>query len=132
VVRLYFATDDFERLALEERLLKPSELTPQRVVELLIAGPGEAQHEALLPPTTKVRQVTVREGVATVDLSADFLKDFRGGDPYFYLAVYSLVNTLTELSGIEEVQFLIDGQTVEAFGGIPLNEPLRRDESLLE
>lgn len=46
--------------------------------------------------------------------------------------IYSLVNTLTQASGIQRVQFLCDSMVVESFAGwIDLREPLLRNPSLI-
>mgnify|MGYP003304269782 CR=1 FL=1 len=48
------------------------------------------------------------------------------------LTIYSIVNTLTALEGIEKVQFLVEGQKNESFIHMLINEPFVRDESLIK
>ena len=62
---------------------------------------------------TKVIGVTTRDGVCYVNLDDTFLTD-----PYnvtSQVAVYSIVNALTQLSTVDQVQFSINGDTNVSF-----------------
>lgn len=113
---------------------------PRRALELLVAGPVEADGmlEPVLPPTTDVRALDVEGGVARVDLSGAVLRDAEevGSTPvHEVLALGALVNTLTEFPSIERVVVTVDGQLdadVRAFwGSWGLPAVLVRDESLV-
>jgi spore germination protein GerM len=47
------------------------------------------------------------------------------------MMLYSIVNTLTGLVSADSVRFLIEGEVISSYGGIPLLEPLSRDASLI-
>lgn len=113
----------------EVRLLPDAK--PETVLQALLEGPQSPALLPLLPLGVKVRSVKQEGGRMTVDFSREF-KGFAGGSNFAYLAVYSVVNTLTELSGVREVQILVEGEAVPDFAGVlDLREPLSRDESLL-
>lgn len=84
------------------------------VVEALIAGPDAAGRAAGLssafPQGTVVRSVGVTNGVAAVDLETS-LADAPRRDQVSALA--QLVFSLTELSGVDQVRLLLDGEPVE-------------------
>lgn len=70
--------------------------------------------------------------VAVVDLSADFDEACQQlTDQQEYLVVYSIVNTLTEIREIDEVQFLIDGQQIEYLKCTNISGPLLRNPGLI-
>ena len=63
---------------------------------------------------TDILGVRVRDGVATVNLSARFYSACQDLDEvHERTAVYAIVNTLCGLSGVDGVRFLIEGESVE-------------------
>lgn len=57
--------------------------------------------------------VSTKEGICYVDLNEKFIEKLT--DITDEVAIYSIVNSLVELPGINKVQFRINGETVEAF-----------------
>jgi len=107
-------------------------LLEQLVLNQLIKGPnsieGVKTNEILrtVPEETELNKVTVKDGVCYVDLSSEFLKGAEGVSTN--ATIYSVVNSLTELSEVSKVQFTIDGAPVASFGdGIQLDAPLERN-----
>jgi peptidoglycan hydrolase-like protein with peptidoglycan-binding domain len=96
-------------------------------VRFLIAGPTRAEvargFRTYVPAGTRVRSVTVANGVATVDLNERFAS---GSDPRSLLArLAQLVRTLTGLQGAIKVQLLMDGKVVAArFPGVSTSHPI--------
>ena len=83
-----------------------------------------------IPAGTKLLGISIKNGVATVDLSREF--DSGGGsdiDPY---RLGQVVYTLTQFSTVKSVMFQIEGQTVTVFGreGIVLEGPVGREDFL--
>jgi spore germination protein GerM len=134
VVRLYFTrvVEGKQRMVPISREL-PVGLTPARAaLEELIRGEVPRGCERPLPQGTKVRSVTVSDGLATVDLSDEFRTGFRGGSDNEGVTVYSVVNTLTSLPHVERVQILVGGERVNTIGGhLVLGEPLGFDDELV-
>jgi Sporulation and spore germination/L,D-transpeptidase catalytic domain/Putative peptidoglycan binding domain len=101
--------------------------TAADAVRQLIAGPTRAEvargFRTYVPAGTRVRSVTVANGVATVDLNERFAAD---GDADSLLARLSqLVRTLTGPQGATKVQLLLNGAIVPArFPGIPTSGPI--------
>jgi len=90
-----------------------------------------------LPPSfpvdTKINDFYIRSGgIAVVDFSSDILKHPSGAHSE-YLAVLSLVNSLTELPDITSVQILINGKVVPTlFGSVDISHPIKRFYALTE
>lgn len=112
------ATVDVAKAALEE-LINVNPVTP-----------GAAR---VLPPATKVRGITIRDGFATVDFSREVLRANVGASGEA-LGIQSIVNTLTEFPGIQKVSFLVEGkvdqETRDWWGHVGLyTQPFARDVS---
>lgn len=134
-VDLYFGVED-GTLRKERRIIN-AEITPENaylLVEELIKGtenPGNTLN--VLPAGTTILnyQYDSEKKMAIIDLGGN-IRDARGSMGEIF-AIFSIVNTLTEVEGIEMVQILIEGQKVESLSGhIYLMEPLKPDYSLLE
>jgi uncharacterized protein YrzB (UPF0473 family) len=127
-VALYFSDGQAINLVPEEREINYDEKLARRLVEELVKGPQTEGLFRTLPQTTKVLSVQVKDGIAYVDLTQDFEKDYPGGTTGEGMALGSIIQTLTEVENINAVQFLIAGKKVEvlAKGHVSLSEPLER------
>lgn len=125
---LYFADEQAMFLVPEKRKIKYEENLPRVLLEEIVKGPQSKELNATLPKTTRILSVKVENGVAYVDLSSDFERDYPGGTTGEGMALGSIVQSLTEVEGIYAVQILIEGKKVEvlAKGHVSLNEPLLR------
>lgn len=111
-VKLFFASDDGTQLIAAYREKHYSTNTPieRFIVEELIAGPS-GQVEGLHPtinPGTKIINVTTKDGICYVNLDETFLTVPENVS--MEAAVYSMVNSLVELSNINKVQILVNGE----------------------
>ena len=81
------------------------------VLEELLAGPEQENSEmvATINPLTKILNVTVKDGICYINLDKAFLT--QDNSVTAQVAIYSVVNSLTSLKGVNKVQFLIDGET---------------------
>lgn len=116
-VKLYFATEEGTELiaATREKHYSTSMLRERFVVEELIAGPS-GQIEGLYPsinPNTKVISVVTKDGICYVNLDENFLTVVNNVSTD--ISVYSIVNSLSELSNINKVQILINGEVPSSF-----------------
>lgn len=105
------------------------------VLAELIKGPGT--HSVLIatvPSMTGVISSRVdANGIMTVDFTEELVTGFWGGGRSEQLTVYSIVNTLTEIEGINGVKISIAGRTDVSIGGhISLESDFRRNEAILE
>lgn len=109
----------------------------QLVVEQLMGGPEnikgstETEIKRTIPADTKINKISVRENTCYLDLSADFLDKLD--DVTDETAIYSVVNSLTDLSTVHRVQFSIDGeQNVLFHDKISFGKPFEKNLDLLE
>lgn len=116
-VKLYFASEDGQSLisANREKYYSTSMQLERFVVEELIAGPS-GKIEGLYPcinPNTKVINVTTKDGICYVNLNDDFLTVVNNVPTEE--SVYAIVNSLAELSNVNKVQILVNGEVPASF-----------------
>ena len=113
-------TKEVARAALEE------------IINVNPVGPGAVR---VIPATTKIKGINVKDGLATVDFSQEVLMANTGaiGEA---LGIQSIVNTLTEFPEIQKVSFMVEGKVDEQakdwWGHVGLYEqPFSRDVSVV-
>ncbi|MGH2756060.1 MAG: Gmad2 immunoglobulin-like domain-containing protein [Actinomycetota bacterium] len=101
-------------------------------LETLLQGPSDLESEVevqtVIPAGTELLDLTVADGVATVDLSGEYASG--GGSASMFARLAQVVYTLTQFGTVDGVLFELDGERVETFSseGIGLDGPqMRRD-----
>jgi len=134
VAKLYFAriVEGKQRMVAIRRELPPGLGVAQSAIEELIRGEVPRGCDRPLPPGTSVLSIRVEDGVATVNFSQPLRAGFRGGSDNEQVTIYSVVNTLTSLPTIDQVQILIEGELVNTLGGHhDISGPLSFDPELI-
>lgn len=132
-LRLYFANEDGTGLVEENRrnVVYSSNISLEKlVVEKVVEGPVSEGAYPTVNPLTKIVSVTVKDGICYVNLGEDFLNH-----PYNSSAevtIYSLTNSLVELSNVNKVQISINGETNISYReNVDLNGVFERNLDLL-
>jgi Sporulation and spore germination len=123
-VQEYFLRDGV--LAAGEARLVPGPDLAARALDVLVAGPSDADEAAGLTTAISPKVVVNSLTVEGDNISVDFNRAFETADtqPQTGQVVY----TLTQFAGIRTVTFLIDGQPNGATGVTPLDRTkVRRD-----
>jgi arsenite transporter len=115
------------------RTTSASEGDAALVVELLLAGPSQAETAGIpmistaIPDGTTLLGIHVEAGTATVDLSDEY--DGGGGSFGMFARLAQVVFTLTRLPDIDQVVFNVAGEQVTIFSaeGIVLDGPQQRE-----
>ncbi len=133
-LRLYFANASGDYLVEEERrnVVYNSNISLEKlVVEKLVEGPAGEGIYPTVNPGTKVLSVTVKDGICYVNLSGEFLNQ-----PYNVtsdVTIYSITNSLVELSNVNKVQISVDGETDISYREkLSLNNVFERNLDMLE
>lgn len=124
-IHLYFSGGDNNKLFLEVRHIPISEAKKSVnhlasiIIKELIKGPERnGKLRPTIPENTKLNSaVVISKGVATVDLSKEFVDKHPGGKIEEQLTIYSIVNSLTELKEIQKVRFNVEGKENKEFKG---------------
>lgn len=136
-VLLYFANKEGTKLVAERRYVLASEVKtnlPSTIMKELLAGPTPGTElKAVIPPGTCVNgTVKVEQGTATVDLSKEFVDNLPKDSGADSMAIFSIVNSLTEVKEINKVRFLIDGAVKNQVGRFVFNAPFQRSETIID
>lgn len=107
------------------------------VVERLIQGPGAIDgvntDKVLrsIPSKTELVKIFVKDDVCYVDLNSEFLNKNPGISNE--VTVYSIVNSLVELSYVSKVSFTIDGSAVSEYRELKnFDKPFERNLDLVQ
>ncbi|MBR1852805.1 MAG: GerMN domain-containing protein [Lachnospiraceae bacterium] len=111
-VKLYFANSTEDKIigAYREKYYSTNMPMERFIVEELILGPS-GKVEGLYPtinPETKILGVTTQDGVCYVNFDSGFLTSVNNVQAE--TAIYSIVNSLTELNNVTKVQILVGGE----------------------
>ncbi len=99
-------------------------------IEALLTGPTPEERarglSTEIPSGTRLRSLTVREGVATIDLSEAV--GSGGGSNSMLARVWQIVYTGTQHSAAPQVRLLIEGAERRALGGegVVIDRPIGR------
>lgn len=125
---LYFTDETGELLYPEKRTVMHSVNTSvERVIlEELLSGPETSGLKPTLDSGTKLLNVSVNENVCYLNFDASFLSNPL--EVREYIPIYSIVNSLSELSSVSRVQITVNGSQNEVFRDlIPLNSMFERN-----
>lgn len=114
---LYYASEDGKSLV--KKLVKcESDINASLesiVLDALIGSVGTDSEDVIktINEDSVVNSVITKENICYVDLSKDFLD--KNDDVTDEVYIYSVVNSLTELTFVNKVKFTIEGETVDKF-----------------
>lgn len=117
-LRLYFANAEGDGLiAVNRELTHNADVSnvsmEKLVLEQLIKGPASDETYPTINPATKVLSVTVQDSVCYINF--DSALETAINNVTTDVTIYSIVNSLSELSNVNKVQFSIDGDSDKRF-----------------
>ncbi len=134
VIRAYFVLDGdvgVEGLVPTLREVPETTAVARAAMDALLRGEILADYDDLasaIPAGTHLLGLSIRDGIATVDLSREF--ESGGGSASSFYRLGQVTYTLTQFPTVRAVLFQVEGQTVTTFGseGIVLEGPQARDD----
>lgn len=134
---LYFADESGSRLEahLVERVYNSNISMDKLIVEELIAGPegGDSRENGYgtISDSTEIISVNTRDGVCYVNFGEGFLSQKGNVSPE--VAIYSVVNSLAELTSVNKVQISVEGNTnVIYMEAVPLSQLFERNLEIMD
>lgn len=118
IVSLYFYNSNTKSLVPEGRLIDVKELVEEpykKLMELLIEGPQNESLSKTIPEGTIINKIELKGDILYLDLSKEFVDNHSGGEEMESATIYSIVNTMTNLTEVNAVKILIDGEENKAF-----------------
>ena len=130
---LYFPSANGDSVVPEQRLVQVNqdEMLEEVIFRQLQKGSLYSNTGGIIPEGTKLLSIGTKEGICTLNLSAEFVDNNPGGTAFEAALINSVVNSLTELSQVKKVQFLINGQKREVYTHISFSEPFERNENFI-
>ncbi|GAW90974.1 GerMN domain-containing protein [Calderihabitans maritimus] len=137
-VTLYFAdtqamyvVPETREITLNDEEKQSQEKLVKRILEELIAGPVSPSLHRTIPDGVTVNAVDIQGDIAYIDFSREMVANHWGGAAGEAMTINSIVNTLTELEGINKVMMTVDGGTM-LIEHMVIEEPLERNESMIK
>ncbi|MCX8007639.1 MAG: GerMN domain-containing protein [Coriobacteriia bacterium] len=127
-LRVYFPRGD--KLGVVAREVPYTKAVATAALTEMLKGPSSVDaaygFHSEVPAGTRLRSVSIRDRVATVDLTGQF--DDGGGSLSMFMRLAQLVFTATQFETVDAVALKLDGRPVEVFSGegIVLDHPMRR------
>jgi germination protein M len=127
-VTLYFTSLENNQayLVKETREIKePEGNIYKATVEELIKGPASQDLYPTIPPDSVVNSVKLTDGLAVVDFNLRIItnyEDIPHSSTTETLAIYSIVNTLTEFEEIDMVKITIEGNDSGEVDGVYIED----------
>lgn len=121
IVSLYFQSKETKELIPEARLVDIKEIINDpcdKLVELLIEGPKSDKEEKIIPENTKLNKSYMDDDCVVLDFTEDFLNYNKEDKNIKDNLINSLVNTLTQLTEVNKVKILINGNEKEEFNEV--------------
>ncbi len=118
MISLYFINKTTRKLEPEARLIDVKELIADPytvIVNLLIEGPKKDSHEKAIPEGTMLINATIEGDVLKLNFSSEFIDNHKGGKEEEEKTIESIVNTVTELTEVNSVKILINGEENQKF-----------------
>jgi len=132
-VALYFADSTGKYLVKEQRVLPKTMSLARETVTQWLKGPAVLSGttlQAVVPTTTTLLDIAIKEDVVIVDLSKEFLQPNSKVTPE--VALYGLVNTLTQFSTIKQVQIRVEGKPLTKYGTVDATNLVNKASLLKE
>lgn len=118
LVSLYFINKTTRQVEPEARLIDVKELVTnpyKTLINMLIEGPKNDNHEKIIPEGTKLLGSFMEQDVLKLDFSNEFVDNHKGGKEEEEKTIECIVNTLTELTEVNSIKILINGEENQKF-----------------
>jgi len=128
--KLYFVYE--ETLRSENRKIEvKNQNFEQAVIDSMKIGAKNVLYQSIFDYNVNVLSVDFANNICYVNFSEEFYQSAIWNSDQLDLYLWAIVNSLTEIDDVFEVQFLVDGERInESVLGFNLSEPLPRLESL--
>ncbi|MBO6240248.1 MAG: GerMN domain-containing protein [Butyrivibrio sp.] len=131
-LKLYFANETGDKLIPVYRsVVYNSNISMERLaVEQIISGPNTDIAFPTINKDTKVKSVNIKDGVCYVDFDQTILNQTQNVSAE--VALYSIVNTITEFSDVNKVVLSVEGETAFTFMDFVISGSYERNLDIIE
>ena len=121
IVSLYFPNKETSEINPEARLIDIKEIInnpSEKLINLLMEGPKNDKNKKVIPEGTKINKNYLEEDCVVLDFSPEFLNYSKEDEKEKQNMINCIVNTLTELTEINKVKIVIDGNENQEFNEV--------------
>lgn len=121
IVTLYFQDKETKEINPEAQMVDIKEFMTMpydKLINLLLKGPKNEKLEKIIPDNTKLLGTKLENDCITLDFSVEFLNYNKDSENSKNNLIKSIVNTLTELTEINKVKILINGEKNAEFNEV--------------
>lgn len=123
IITLYFRNKENGEIDKETKLIDSKLLLRdpyQELLNILISGPENKNLEKLIPEGTKILETVFENGCVTINFSKEFIENSID-EVKKVQAIYTIFETLTELTEVNDIKILIEGEEKEDINNVILN-----------
>ncbi len=123
IITLYFRNKENGEIDKETKLIDSKLLLRdpyQELLNILISGPENQNLEKLIPEGTKILETVFENGCVTINFSKEFIENSID-EVKKVQAIYTIFETLTELTEVNDIKILIEGEEKEDINNAILN-----------
>jgi len=134
VVTLYFPNESGEQVAKEMRDIyySSNNSLEKVVVEEVLKGPDNTKLQSVVNEATNVLSVTTQDGLCSINFNAAFNQKQAEKNITPEAAIYALVNSLCDSTGVNQVQIQIEGDSsVLYLDTVDISKPLQRNDTII-
>lgn len=133
IISLYFINKTTRKVEPEARLIDVKELITDpytTIVNMLIEGPKNDSYEKAIPEGTMLISADMSGDVLKLNFSSEFIDNHKGGKEEEEKTIESIVNTVTELTEVNSVRILINGEENQTFkdGAVEFSQDFIRND----
>lgn len=129
-LKLYFPDTAYNSLSLELRDTVSNGIESEAllVMQALVEGPSQRGLCGVVAYGTQVLSVNMLGDTCVVDFSSEFTENPLPGEKAEKMCVRAIAKSLSEIHGIEKMQILVNGATIEDFAYADISRPLVIEE----
>lgn len=123
IITLYFRNKENGEIDKETKLIDSKLLLRdpyQELLNILISGPENQNLEKLIPEGTKILETVFENGCVTINFSKEFIENSID-EVKKVQGIYTIFETLTELTEVNDIKILIEGEEKEDINNVILN-----------
>ena len=133
MISLYFINKTTRKVEPEARMLDVKTLIKDPytvIINMLIDGPKNENHDKVIPEGTMLIGINLEGDTLKINFSSEFVENHIGGKEEEQKTIECLVNSLTELTEVNSVKILINGEENAKFkdGEVDFSQNFIRNE----
>lgn len=125
IVSIYFINKESGEIEAENKLIDAKKLMNnpyEELINLWMQGPSNEKLKNNCSKNIKLNSAKLEGNCVVLDFSKEFIDEFNGNENEEIKEIYCIVNTLTELTEVDCVKILINGEENQYLGNFNLSE----------